>query len=213
MPVNAKKKIVSSPSNQLEPLLNIPDKVSSNNINTSTTVSVAQPTVAKPKVAVTRKANQIGTPSIRKALAGNNDEEDTLEITDKQVNVNSEVYDDKSFTIDDVHKIWPQIAGRYVDQKHLYNTLLTLPSLDDDKNVVITVENSVQQDKIRLLKPELIGALRRKLNNSTIDVNVDLNRTQNEHKILTDEQRLKAMIERNPALGLFKNKFNLDFNG
>jgi DNA polymerase III subunit gamma/tau len=79
--------------------------------------------------------------------------------------------------------------------------------------VVVSVENSVQQDKIRLMKPEIIGFLRRTLLNASIDVRVDLQKNENETKVLTDDQKIKAMIQKNPALGLMKNKFNLDFSG
>lgn len=79
--------------------------------------------------------------------------------------------------------------------------------------VVIAVENSVQQDKIRFIKPEIIGHLRRTLQNSKIDVEVELVKSTNENRALTDEQKMKAMMQKNPALVLLKNKFNLDFNG
>lgn len=109
--------------------------------------------------------------------------------------------------------MWPSFVEKFTDQVHLYNTLLNLPDLQDGNMVVITVENSVQQEKIRLMKPEMIGHLRRTLNNSTVDVRVDLNRATSETKVFTDDQKIKAMIQKNPALGLLKNKFNLDFNG
>ena len=213
MSVNSKKKIDSSPSNQLAPLFDSPGETTPQLIVTNNKASVEQQDVAKPKVVATRKANQIGTPSIKKALAGIAYDEKEIENPDIVTDTESDIQTDLPFSIDDVHEIWPQIVERYVDQVHLYNTLLAMPTLDDAKNVVITVENSVQQDKIRSLKPELIGALRRGLKNSKIDVQVDLNRTQSENKILTDEQKLKSMIEKSPALGLLKNKFNLDFNG
>ena len=71
----------------------------------------------------------------------------------------------------------------------------------------------MQLEKIKLLKPEIIGFLRRNLRNSTIDVNVVINRNVSKRKVLTDEQKMKTMMKKNPALMLLKNKFNLDFNG
>ncbi|MDA3929206.1 MAG: hypothetical protein PF541_09615 [Prolixibacteraceae bacterium] len=112
-----------------------------------------------------------------------------------------------------MHEIWPSFAEKYKEQSHLYNTLLNKPDLLENYLVKITVENSVQQDQIRQIKPEIIGFLRRSLKNSTIDVQVDLNRAKENRKILTDEQKMQAMIQKNPALQLMKNKFNLDFNG
>ena len=50
------------------------------------------------------------------------------------------------------------------------------------------------------------------MKNSGIDVKIELNRSKSDKKILTDEQKMQAMIKKNPALQMFKNKFNLDFN-
>lgn len=119
--------------------------------------------------------------------------------------------EDKPFSIGDIEKIWPQFISRFEDQPHLYKTLETIPKLKDQL-VIIEVENSVQQEKIRSLKPSIIGFLRRNLQNSKIDVEVILNKKLNENKALTEEQKLKMMIQKNPDLMLFKNKFNLDFN-
>lgn len=112
-----------------------------------------------------------------------------------------------------MHTIWPQLIEKYIEQVHLYNSLNTNPELIKNNVVKISVENSVLQDKVRFIKPEIIGYLRRSLKNTTIDVKVELIKSTNESKALTDEQKMKAMLQKNPALGLFKNKFNLDFNG
>jgi DNA polymerase-3 subunit gamma/tau len=118
---------------------------------------------------------------------------------------------DKPFSVDDIEKIWPQFISRFEDQPHLYKTLETIPKLKGQL-VIIEVENSVQQEKIRTLKPSIIGFLSRNLQNSKIDIEVILNKKLNENKALTEEQKLKMMIKKNPNLMLFKNKFNLDFN-
>ena len=120
---------------------------------------------------------------------------------------------DEPFTDKELHAVWPKLTKRYQDQIHLYNCLSSMPELLDRNLVKISVENSVLQDKVRLIKPEIIGFLRRELKNSTIDVKVELLKATNDSRVLTDEQKMKAMIQKNPALSLLKNKFNLDFNG
>lgn len=163
---------------------------------------------------IKKRADEIGTPSILQALAGKTATEKQPEPTKPElISHVSEKSIDLPFNLEKIHAIWPEFAKNYTDQVHLYNTLLSLPVLELPNTVVISVENSVQQDKIRLMKHEIIGFLRRNLQNSTIDVRVDLIKNENETKILTDEQKIKAMIQKNPALGLLKNKFNLDFNG
>lgn len=108
--------------------------------------------------------------------------------------------------------VWPEFAEKYVSQVHLYNTLSAKPELLEHFKIKITVENSVQQDQIRMLKPEIIGFLCRKLNNTKIDVNIEMVQVTHEGKLFTDEQKLQAMMMKNPALQKMKNTFNLDFN-
>lgn len=119
---------------------------------------------------------------------------------------------DKPFNLNDLLELWPKFAEKHSDSVHLCNTLSAKPELLDNFVVKFNVENSVQQDQFRSLKPEIIGFLRRGLSNSTIDVQIDLIRSTVENRVLTDEQKMKSMIQKNPALQLFKNKFNLDFN-
>lgn len=86
---------------------------------------------------------------------------------------------------------------KYIDQGHLYNTLLTTkPELLNNFDVWVKVANSVQQDQMRLLKPEIIGFLSRKLCNTKIDVSIDLVTVIHEDKLLTDEQKLQAMMKK-----------------
>lgn len=96
---------------------------------------------------------------------------------------------------------------------HLYNTLSVKPILLDNFKIKITVENSVQQDQVRMLKPEMIGFLSRKLRNNKIDVVIEMVEAVHGEKMFTDEQKLQAMMLRNPALKKMKSLFNLDFNG
>lgn len=154
------------------------------------------------------------TPSISGALSGKTGDGETevKPLAQKQFK-EEEVVTNTPFSEKELLEVWPAIAEKYSDQLHLYNTLVNKPVLRENYVVQINVENSVQQDKLRLLKPEIMGYLRRLLKNSLIDVRIQLLKSSNEKKILTDEQKMKAMIQRNPALALLKNRFNLDFNG
>jgi DNA polymerase III subunit gamma/tau len=108
---------------------------------------------------------------------------------------------------------WDEYAKKYIDQGHLYNTLSTTkPELLNSFNVKVNVANSVQLDQMRLLKPEIIGFLCRILRNTKIDVDIDLVTVVLEDKLLTDEQKLQAMMKKNPSLQRMRNIFNLDFN-
>lgn len=173
-----------------------------------------QATHAKSKAIVIKKNNELSTPSISQALSVNSPASTSVKAEPATVSEDNNPNLQEKFSEQDLHHIWPKFISRYSTQGHLYNTLENKPALEEDNIVVISVENSVQQEKIRLLKPEIIGYLRRELKNDLIDVRVDLiEREESEVKIITDEQKLKVMMQKNPAIMLFKNKFNLDFSG
>ena len=167
----------------------------------------------RPKVVVKKKSDEIGTPSIQQALNGNfkGEQKEKVEIPERYAAETRLI--DHEFTEEQLINVWPEFAGKYSDQVHLYNTLSVKPALKENNLVIITVENSVQQDQLRLLKPEIIGFLRSKLINSRIDVKIEMLQAIEEDKLLTDEQKLQAMMKKNPALQKMKNLFNLDFNG
>ncbi len=171
-----------------------------------------QNAVAEPKTIIKKKVSDLGTPSITQALAGNflEQKKEEHKIPEKYAQEVKKV--DQPFSIEELISIWPKFADKYVEQVHLFNTLSVKPQLLPDNVVRFDVENSVQQDQFRSLKPEIIGFLRRSLNNSSIDVHIELVKSTVENKILTDDQRLKSMMQKNPALLMFKSKFNLDFN-
>lgn len=165
-----------------------------------------------PKTVIRKSTSDIGTPSISQALNGKAlREENEKKSPQKEKAQHATMQHEQPFTQEDLHRIWPELLARYKDQIHLYKTLEILPGLDGNM-VIIEVENSVQQNKVKSIKPEIIGFLRRTLHNSQIDVQEVLNKSITERKVLTDEQKLKMMMQKNPALTLFKNKFNLDFS-
>lgn len=146
-------------------------------------------------------------------MSGNFKEEEVEKVVTPEAYAKEVRGGNEHFEQEQLEKIWPAFAEKYTDQVHLYNTLSNVPELLDHYRVRIVVENSVEQEKIRQIKPEIIGYLRRTLKNSKVDVRVDLVKAQKGTKLLTDEQKMQAMIKKNPALLLMKNKFNLDFNG
>lgn len=170
----------------------------------------------KPKVVIRRRASEISTPSILKAMQAQADEIPVSENEPSKLPVNEQVVNnsvDQPFTLEKLHEVWPQMIEKYAEQTHLYISLQNLPILEPNCLVVINVENSVQHFKISQMKHELVGYLQRTLNNSLIDIRVDVSRAESENKILTDEQKLKDMVQKNPVLQIFRSKFNLDFNG
>ncbi|MDD2382368.1 MAG: hypothetical protein WCY58_02590 [Mariniphaga sp.] len=77
--------------------------------------------------------------------------------------------------------------------------------------MVIRIDNSVQEDLINSIKPELVSWLRKELRNSKIQLITQIDETQKEKIIYTDVEKYMEMLKKNPGLELLKQKFNLDF--
>ncbi len=121
--------------------------------------------------------------------------------------------ENKPFTEETLNNLWAQFAPRYKEEVHLFNTLKNKLIKINNELVQIQVDNSVQQEQLRLLKPEIIGFLRRGLGNQLIDLEIELLKSTYENKILTEDQKLQAMMNKNPNLFKLKGLFNLDFHG
>lgn len=161
---------------------------------------------------VYKKREEFSTTSIRDALNGKVVEEEKDDAIPAEYTAKTNVVDE-FFTQSQLEEAWKEFAEKYSGQVHLYHTLSNKPELLDKFKVKITVENSVQNDQIRLLKPEMIGFLTRRLMNSLIDVKIEMMDETPENKLLTDDQKLQAMMKKNPSLFKMRNLFNLDFNG
>lgn len=161
---------------------------------------------------VYKKREEFTTTSIRDALNGKVVEEEKEEAIPADYAAKTNVIEE-FFTQEQLEEAWKEFAGKHSGQVHLYHTLSSKPVLLENYKVKITVENSVQNDQIRLLKPEIIGFLTRTLKNSLIDVKIEMMDETPENKLLTDDQKLQAMMKKNPSLLKMRNLFNLDFNG
>lgn len=145
------------------------------------------------------------------ALQGNFKEEEETKVTVPEKYAQTTRKSNHHFTDDELKKVWAEFAKRYSDQSHLHDALSAPPQLLDNYVVKMNVTNSVQLDRVKLLKPELIGFLRKELKNSQIDVKIVMNKNLQQKKLLTEEQKLQAMMKKNPALRKMKQMFNLDF--
>jgi len=168
---------------------------------------------AKPPVVLKKKKENIGTPSISQALSGSFTDTQVEKVVIPEYYTRDTKESDQNFSEELLLMTWPEFAEKYADQVHLYNTLSVKPVLLDNFKVKITVENSVQQDQIRILKPEIIGFLSRRLRNNKIDVVIVMQEGVHEEKMFTNDQKMQAMMKKNPVLKRMKNIFNLDFNG
>jgi hypothetical protein len=86
-----------------------------------------------------------------------------------------------------------------------------MPGLTDDFKLVLDIENTVQDDLINSVKPELVSWLRKELKNSKIQLFTNINQEARDKIIYTDSEKYEEMIKKNPAIDQLRQKFKLDF--
>lgn len=151
------------------------------------------------------------TPSIRDALSGNTEENKVQETG--QSNFSS--YDEnlsESVTQQQVDEKWKEFVEKMADRPSLCSALSNVPELTKGNKLILTIGNSVQEEDIRLVKPELISWLRKELRNAGIELITKIGKVESGRMIFSDSEKLQMMMQKNPNLNELKQKFNLDFS-
>ena len=120
------------------------------------------------------------------------------------------------FSQEDLNRIWKQ----YSEEKENISKHNLLSVMRDKKvklkenfNVCITLDNKVQEEVIKDEKTKLLGYLKTKLENDSINLTVDVIPLKEEvMKAYTDEDKFKKMVKKNPQLINLKNKFDLEID-
>lgn len=106
---------------------------------------------------------------------------------------------------------WNAFIARLDDRPNLQSTLSNLPELKEDYQLVLEIENTVQEDLISSIKPELVSWLRSELKNSKIQLTTLITERVKGRIIYSDAEKYDELLKINPSLGLLRKKFNLDF--
>ena len=160
---------------------------------------------------VIRKMGSSYTPSIKDALSGNNNENKVQEGGQS----NFSPYNENLFepiTQEQVAEKWKEFVEKMADRPSLCSALSNVPELTDGNKLLLRIGNSVQEEDIRLIKPELISWLRMALRNSGIELITKIGKIESGRTMFSDSEKLQMMMQKNPDLNELKQKFNLDFS-
>lgn len=115
------------------------------------------------------------------------------------------------FDIEALKKVWKEYQLRIPEKKILLSTMDScLLTLKDNYEIEVVVENEVQSKKLKEEMPDLMTFLSSKLNNGSIRINTRLSEIGENKNILSSEDRLKEMLERNEALRNLKQLLSLE---
>jgi len=182
-------------------------------INVPPVVKPAEPAVERPFVKrVIRKSGSAFTPSITDALNGKHPQENNQENALDTHKYHTENHLEDPFTKEQFELKWKEFIGRYEDRPNLFTTLSNIPHLEDNYRIVLTIGSATIDEEIKIVKPDLVSWLRRELRNSRIEMVTKIDAQKLKKIIYSDSERLQAMMNKNPQLNVFRQKFNLDFN-
>ena len=165
--------------------------------------------IKEPRQIPKRNIKSLNTPSIKDALSGKSKENEISAKDQHQMFANNDEAEDFSAT--ELEKRWKEFLSKLDDRPSLQSTLSYVPEIKEDFELHLEIENTVQEDAINLIKPELVSWLRKELHNSKISLITKIAQKKRGRIIYTDEEKYAEMLKKNPNLALLKQKFNLDF--
>lgn len=118
------------------------------------------------------------------------------------------------FSLDDLKMAWKRYAYMVQNQGRpsLHSTLVKRdPRLIRDTAVLFELDNNIQQSTLETEKGELLSFLRKELKN--YDLQLELNVIDQEKSatsLYSGMDKYKALLEKNPNLGMLQRMFNLD---
>jgi hypothetical protein len=160
-----------------------------------------------PVVKVIRKVGNTFTPSIKNALG----EQPSGDLVQKTIFADYPSTELESFTADQLTSKWNEFLETISDRPSLKSALSKVPEIGDNNLLTLVVGNSVQEESIRQIKPELVTWLRNELKNSTIELTTRFEKQEVGRTIFSDSEKLQMMLQKNPELLELRKKFNLDF--
>ena len=175
--------------------------------------TIPQPPIKKPekevKKIVLRKRKEDDAPLIKDALAGKFKED--IITAKEQHEVYFKPADNDDFTEEQLKQKWTEFLNRLHKKPNLKATLSKFPQVENKVNLILEIDNSVQEDSIAKVRPELVSWLRVGLKNSNIQLVTKIVENIQEKKAYSDDERYAELLKKNPDLAILKQKFRLDF--
>lgn len=136
---------------------------------------------------------------------------------DKEKKTEEEVLppDRTPFSQSDLERVWGPMAVKVsTDMPNLHHSLTTRPPvLKDDYKIVVSVDNKIQHNEIFLKLPDIMPVLRNELKNWGIQIEIVITERPPEiRRPYSDQEKLDALIEKNPAIKTLKDQLNLDID-
>lgn len=187
------------------------EPIESQNTNAVVAEPVTKPVAEPPVIKSTLKKypKDLSGPSIREALSGKLPEQKMSAVEQHKIYTNT--IENEEFTFEDLRQKWEFYVSGLNDKPMLKSSLSTLPVMKENYQLELEIENSIQEDILNSIKPEFMAWLRKELKNSLIQLTFVKSQETKTSVYYTDDQKYEVLSQKNPALLLLRQKFNLDF--
>lgn len=108
-----------------------------------------------------------------------------------------------------VRQVWNTYAGDRRNQVAEYH-LLSQTFILRNNIIVLLLNNPIEEPLLQGMKSDLVGYLREKLNNSTIQVESEMQQSTTKKKAYTNKEKFESLAEKNPFLFELKERLGLD---
>jgi DNA polymerase III subunit gamma/tau len=127
--------------------------------------------------------------------------------------VKQTVIQNKSFTTEDLEKVWHQFADTIPEQARMVSFFqTTIPILTSPTTFEITVSNILQEKELKRLHADIQEFIHQQLQNTSIKMTIKVAEETEVQRANTPEDRYKLMAEQNPALDILKNGLQLEID-
>lgn len=152
------------------------------------------------------KASSSLIPSLNDLGSGNT----TLEENDEPQYVSGN--DKNPFTAEQFMYYWQQYTekAKQEDKIHLYTLLSSNKPVIDNFNIIVAIENLALESTLNEEKIDLLNYLRSQLRNFDIQIVPKRIEAKQSTRIYSNKDKYNYLVEKNPVLDEFRQKFNLD---
>lgn len=160
------------------------------------------------------------TTSLKGIMSGNyqvtQKEESKVSDTSSTKTEHTSITENKPFTHDDLVDAWNSYAETIKTEKPGQFSLMQnySPLLLEKNRVLVKFEGQIQVELFQEIKLDLLVHLKKTLRNLAIEIIEEIEVTEGPQKnrLFTADDKLKFLIEQNPALLRMKQQLNLDFS-
>lgn len=118
-----------------------------------------------------------------------------------------------SFSQEELTDEWRKFAYSIKNKDlDLYSTLnANDPILKDNFRIELSIYNTAQKADIDTKKAELLGYLRKQLNNTVLNLDLVIDKSKAAKGVFSGKDKYKKLVEKNPSIDKLRKKFGLSF--